>query len=51
MENKHISELLNTLDSLVLIAGDIIDEATGIKAELEQTFVEIEQVNERRATA
>lgn len=48
MENKHFSELMATLECLELTAADVLDTA---KAELKQTFKEIEQMHERRASA
>lgn len=51
MGNKHFSELMNTLECLEMTAADLIDTVASAKAELKQTFEEIEQTTERRASA
>lgn len=51
MENKHFSELMNTLECLEMTAADLIDTVANARAELKQTFEEIEQTAERRASA
>lgn len=48
MEIGQFQTLFATLDSLEMVAGDVIDEIASIRAELKQTFEEIEQVNDRR---
>lgn len=51
MENKHFSELMATLECLELTAADVLDTVATAKAELKQTFKEIEQMHERRTSA
>lgn len=51
MENKHFSELMNTLECLETVAADLMDTVANTRAELEQTFEMIEQTAERRASA
>lgn len=51
MGNKHFSDLMNTLECLEMTAADLIDTVASAKAELKQTFEEIEQTTERRASA
>lgn len=42
MENKQISELFATLDSLAQTAADVMDAVTIARSEIEQMFVERE---------
>lgn len=51
MENKHFSELMNTLDCLEMTAADLMDTVANARTELKHTFEEIEQKNQRRVSA
>lgn len=51
MESKHFSELMATLECLELTAADVIDSVAKARAELEQTFDEIEQTFAGKASA
>lgn len=51
MESKHFSELMNTLECLELTAADLMDTVANARAEIKQTFEEMEQSAERRASA
>nr|CDL67181.1 unnamed protein product [uncultured bacterium]CRY93601.1 hypothetical protein [uncultured prokaryote] len=51
MESKHFSELMNTLECLDLTAADLMDAVANARAEIKQTFEEMEQSAERRASA
>ena len=51
MENKHFSELMATLECLELTAADVLDTVATAKAELKQTFDEIEHTYKQRASA
>lgn len=51
MESKHFFELMNTLECLELTAADLMDTVATARAELKQTFDEIEQTAQGRASA
>lgn len=51
MESKHFSELMNTLECLEMTAADLMDTVANARAEIKQTFEEIEQTADRRASA
>lgn len=51
MGKQQISELLATLEMLQSIAGDVIDGVALARAEIEQTFEEIEQPFEGKVSA
>lgn len=44
-------QLLNTLECLEMTAADLMDTVVTARAELKQTFEEMEQSTERRASA